>query len=117
MTGRSRVALPTTGRSTLLHPSRKAPWNKGSWLFRGLVNRPVPRPPQQQWRTSYDNPLIPGSGHYLVPEYNLSSGMNDLCVTSWQRQINRRYGQVLTVDGIFGPRTRDWTTRIQGSQQ
>jgi hypothetical protein len=82
-----------------------------------LVAAPAQASPGTCYITSYDNPLIPGGGHYLVPEYNLSYGMNDFCVTSWQRQINRRYGQVLTVDGIYGPRTRDWTTRIQGSQQ
>ncbi|AVZ70978.1 hypothetical protein SLUN_00565 [Streptomyces lunaelactis] len=63
--------------------------------------------------TSYDNPYIPGREQYVVPEYDLRYGMNDYCVAGLQRQINRRYGNPLTVDGIYGPRTRDWVKRIQ----
>ncbi|MEU6146214.1 hypothetical protein ABZ848_38445 [Streptomyces sp. NPDC047081] len=66
---------------------------------------------------SYDNPLIPGTEKFLVPDYDLSYGSTDACVPSWQRQINHRYGAVLTVDGIFGQNTRAWTRLIQGTSE
>ncbi|MCI3273602.1 peptidoglycan-binding domain-containing protein [Streptomyces cylindrosporus] len=65
----------------------------------------------------YDNPLIPGNEQFLVPNYDLSYGSRDACVPSWQRQINHRYGDVLTVDGIFGQNTRAWTRLIQSTSE
>ncbi|MFJ9634602.1 peptidoglycan-binding protein [Streptomyces sp. NPDC091280] len=61
----------------------------------------------------YDNPLIPGTQKFLVPESDLSYGSTDYCVSGWQRQINHRYGDVLTVDSVFGQNTRAWTRLIQ----
>lgn len=82
-----------------------------------LVTTPAEASPGVCYLKSYDNPLISGTEKYLVPEYDLSYGMTDYCVAGLQRQINHRYGKQLTADGIYGPRTRDWVTRIQRDSQ
>ncbi|MFE9598356.1 hypothetical protein [Streptomyces hokutonensis] len=78
-----------------------------------LAATPAEASPGVCYLKYYNNPLIPGNEQFLVPEYNLSYGSNDYCVSGWQRQINHRFGEVLTVDSVFGQNTRAWTRLIQ----
>jgi Putative peptidoglycan binding domain len=49
-----------------------------------------------------------------VPDHNLAYGdYGDYCVKQLQRGINYLYGNVLSVDGNFGPETQKWVRTFQ----